>query len=301
MNQINKNSVLIVDDQETSITALANILSRDYKIYSADNGQQALELAEELSPDIILLDILMPDMSGFDVIEKLKASALTKNIPVIFITGLTSDDDEETGLRLGAVDYITKPFKEAIVKARVNTHLKIAEQMRTIERIGLTDPLTQISNRRGFNELFDTEWRKAIKKRYEISFLMIDADNFKDYNDIYGHQQGDVLLKAIADVFKESAENPDCAARWGGEEFVMLLPGTGSEEAAEIAENIRKKVEALVIPAENGRPTKITISIGVNTIIPDDETQIADFVNKADQALYKAKETGRNKVVTSRS
>jgi diguanylate cyclase (GGDEF)-like protein len=241
----------------------------------------------------------MPEMSGFEVIEKLKASAVTSKIPVIFITGLSNDVDEEKGFFLGAVDYITKPFNKTIVKARVNTHIKIIDQMRTIEQIALIDPLTKISNRRGFDKLVDDEWRKAIKNKTPISFIIIDADKFKTYNDTYGHPQGDVLLQTVAGVFKETAPAPNCAARWGGEEFVMLMPRYNIDEAGELAENVRKQVEALIIPTEDGEETKITVSIGLNCIIPDEDTDIAEFVNKADQALYKAKESGRNRVVNN--
>jgi diguanylate cyclase (GGDEF)-like protein len=292
-------TVLIVDDEKMNLDILAQVLSPMYNILIAKNGKRALELAEEHTPDLILLDVLMPDMSGFDVIEKMKACDVTTNIPIIFITGLADSEDEEKGFLLGAVDYITKPFNKIIVKARVNTHIMIVDQMRTIERIALIDPLTRISNRRGFNKLVDNEWRKAIKNKTPVSFMIIDADKFKNYNDTYGHPQGDVLLQTIANVFKQTAPNPDCAARWGGEEFVILMPGLDVFEASKIAEKVRSSVEALAIPTESGEVTTITVSVGLNCIIPDESTDIGDFVNKADQALYKAKESGRNRVVTA--
>jgi len=290
-------TVLIVDDENINIGILAGVLSPMYNILIAKSGEAALELAEEHTPDLILLDVLMPGMSGFEVIERLKASDITRHIPIIFITGLSNNEDEERGFFLGAVDYIAKPFNKTIVKARVNTHIKIIDQMRTIERIALIDPLTKISNRRGFNKVVDNEWRKAIKNRTPISFIIIDADKFKNYNDTYGHPQGDVLLQTIANVFRNGASDPDYAARWGGEEFVMLMPGLNADEAEELANKVRKEVEALIIPTEDGEDTTITISIGLNSIIPEDEKEIAEFINKADQALYRAKESGRNRVV----
>jgi diguanylate cyclase (GGDEF)-like protein len=299
MEQTKDYTILLVDDEKMNLDVLAQVLSPNYNLLIAKNGKRALELAEEQSPHLILLDVLMPEMSGFEVIEKLKNSELTTHIPVIFITGLTSDEDEEKGFFLGAVDYITKPFNKTIVKARVNTHIRIIDQMRTIERIALIDPLTKISNRRGFNKLLDNEWRKAVKNNTHISFIIIDADKFKNYNDTYGHPQGDVLLQTIANVFKRLAPFPDCAARWGGEEFVVLMPGFNIDEAAELAEKVRGEVEALIIPTEDEEKTTITVSIGLNTIIPEEDSEIGDFINKADQALYRAKETGRNRVMRS--
>jgi diguanylate cyclase (GGDEF)-like protein len=290
-------TVLIVDDEKINLDILAQVLAPMCNVIIAKSGKRALELAEERTPDLILLDVLMPDMSGFEVIEKLKLSTATNQIPVIFITGLSSDEDEERGFFLGAVDYITKPFNKAIVKARVNTHIKIVDQMRTIERIALIDPLTKISNRRGFDKLVNSEWSKAVKNQTPISFVIIDADKFKVYNDTYGHPQGDVLLQTIANVFKQSAPAPECAARWGGEEFVMLMPGFDMDEAFALAEKVRSAVEALVIPTEEGEVTTITVSIGLNSIVPQENTAIGDFINQADQALYKAKESGRNRVV----
>jgi diguanylate cyclase (GGDEF)-like protein len=171
--------------------------------------------------------------------------------------------------------------------------------MRTIEQVALIDPLTKISNRRGFNKLLDNEWRKAVKNKKPISFMLIDADKFKVYNDTYGHPQGDKLLQTIANVFKQLAPFHECAARWGGEEFVILMPGTNIEQAAETAEKVRSEVEASVILTEDSAETRITVSIGLNSVIPDEESVIGDFINKADQALYKAKEAGRNRVMKS--
>jgi len=291
-------TLLLVDDGKTNLDILSQVLSPVYNILISKSGPKALELAEKHVPDLILLDVLMPEMSGFEVITKLKESGATSNIPVIFITGLTSAEDEEKGFFLGAVDYITKPFVKSIVKARVNTHIKIIDHMRTIERIALMDPLTKICNRRGFDKHFDLEWRKAISQKHPISFMIIDADKFKSYNDTWGHPQGDVLLQTVANVFKSAErDSSDCAARWGGEEFVMLLPNTDIDGAAEVAEKVREKVAALVIPTEDGTKTTVTVSIGVNSVVPDVETSIADFVSNADQALYKAKESGRNRVV----
>ena len=291
-------TILITDDEKMNLDVLGNILSPYYNILISRNGTRALELAKQFIPDLILLDVMMPDMSGFEVIAKLKDSDDTVNIPVIFITGLTDSANEEKGFFLGAVDYITKPFVKAIVKARVNTHIKIIDQMRTIERIGLIDPLTKISNRRGFENRFNAEWGRGVREQSPLSFMIMDIDKFKNYNDTYGHQQGDVALKTFAEVASNTINrSTDFIARWGGEEFVVLLPNTDIDGAEDIAESIRKNVEATIITTEDGATTRVTVSIGVNSINPDAESSTADFISKADQALYKAKESGRNRVV----
>ena len=294
-------TILIVDSEIMNIRILDDILSPTYNLLISRNGMRALELAKEYKPDLILLDVLMPDMSGFEIIKILKDSEATGRIPVIFIAGLTSAEYEEKGFVLGAVDYIAKPFKKAIVKARVNTHIRIVDQMRTIERIGLIDPLTKISNRRGFENRLAVEWNRAIRERAQIGILMMDIDKFKNYNDSYGHQQGDRALKAFADISSKALMRAvDFVARWGGEEFVILLSGTDIDGAAEVAERIRKNVETSVIPTDEGAETKITVSIGVNSVMPAADTSIDDFIKKADQALYKAKEAGRNRTAVSR-
>jgi len=293
-------TILIVDDEKMNVDILGGILSPTYNILISKNGERAMEIAKEHRPDLILLDIVMPEMTGFEVIAKLKKSEATAKIPVIFITGLTSEEDEEKGFVLGAVDYITKPFKKAIVKARVNTLIRIVDQMRTIEGIGLIDPLTKISNRRGFESRLELEWNRAIRKQEPISILMIDIDKFKNYNDTFGHQQGDVALKTFADISSLTLMRAvDFLARWGGEEFVILLPGTSVEGAEEVAEKIRKNVQASVIPKEDGAESKITVSIGVSTIIPSADDSSGDFIKRADKALYKAKASGRNRFVVS--
>ena len=297
MNEANKNSILIVDDEKSNIMALTEILRPEYTIFSAINGRDAIDIVEEYTPDIILLDILMPEMDGHDVIAELKNSDKTHNIPVIFITGLDSIKDEEKGLSLGAVDYISKPFSPVIVKLRVRSQVKVINLIRTIELMSMTDQLTGIPNRRGFDNRMHLEWSRAIREHASISILLMDVDRFKVYNDTYGHQQGDVLLQAVAKIAAQSLNRSiDFVARWGGEEFVVLLENTDLNGAMNIAERIRANVENTVVLAEEGIQTKVTISIGVNTHAPTPESSRDIFISKADKALYKAKETGRNKV-----
>ncbi|MCL2797616.1 MAG: diguanylate cyclase [Firmicutes bacterium] len=293
-------TVLIADDDESSLVILSGILSPRYHILTASGGAQALQAAREHSPDLILLDVVMPKMDGFEVLRMLQESDATNKIPVIFITGLSDPDSEEKGLSLGAVDYIIKPFNQAVVKARVNTQIKLLGHMRVIEQIGLIDPLTNIANRRGFEERFGEEWFRARREGLPLSLLMLDLDWFKEYNDAFGHPQGDLALAAVAQTLSEELKrSSDFAARWGGEEFIALLPNLDQKGAWEVANRLRTKVAALAIPGDNGIETSITLSIGVHTVVPTTDISIGDSIKKADKALYKAKETGRNKVAVS--
>jgi diguanylate cyclase (GGDEF)-like protein len=297
MDDAKKNSVLIVDDENVNIMALTHILSPDYIIFAAKNGQKAIEAAGKHLPDVILLDIIMPDMDGYAVINALKNTEKTRDIPVFFITGLSNAEDEEKGLALGAADYISKPFSPAIVRLRVKSQLKMLNQIRMIELLSMLDQLTSIPNRRGFDNRMDMEWIRAIRENTSISFLIIDVDKFKAYNDTYGHQQGDRVLQAVAKALTLSLNRPgDYAARWGGEEFVVLLPTTDESGAMTIAEKIRLNISNVVIPCVDGLETKITVSIGANTQTPLRTNSRDEFVAGADKALYRAKESGRNRV-----
>ena len=293
-----KNTLLIVDDENANFKVLTHILGSEYTIFTATNGTSAIEKAREFLPDLILLDILMPDMDGYATLAKMKTFEDIRKIPVIFITGLDSDEDEEKGLALDAADYITKPFSAKIVKLRVRNQIQIINQMRIIERLSLIDQLTNIPNRRSFDDRIKMEWKQAIREKTPISLMIIDMDNFKDLNDNYGHQQGDIVLQKAAALLPQSFKRPgDFAARWGGEEFVVLLPNTTLEGAKELAEKIRSGIEKMTNKAANGSEIKITASIGVNSLIPGIETSMDAFFANADKALYMAKDAGKNRVI----
>lgn len=296
-SEVKKAKILIVDDEGTNIIALAQILRPNYDVIVAIDGNAAVEATQKHLPDLILLDVLMPDMSGFDVLSILKNSETTKNIPVIFITGLCTAEDEEKGLSLGAADYITKPFHNSIVKARVRTQLALTEYVRTIEQLCMIDTLTDLTNRRGLDDYINREWGRARREKTPLGILMIDIDNFKKYNDTYGHQQGDILLRKLADTLRQSLQREvDLPARWGGEEFAVVLPKTDLNGALIVAEQIRKNIERMLIPCADGTEASVTVSIGVNSKIPDASDSIADFIVIADEALYKAKTTNKNRV-----
>jgi diguanylate cyclase (GGDEF)-like protein/PAS domain S-box-containing protein len=290
-------AILIIDDEESNLMVLKGILSPDYRVFTARNGREGLKRALADPPDLILLDIVMPGMDGFEVLRNLKESEETRHIPVIVITGLDDEDDEERGFSLGAVDYIGRPFKNTIVRARVRTQIRILNQIRLIERMGLVDGLTDIPNRRCFDDRLALEWRRALREDRPLAFLMMDLDEFKTYNDTYGHPQGDLLLRTVAKILSAAAKRPaDLAARLGGEEFGILLPETGAKSAREVAERIRVAVEAARVPAAGGNLTQITVSIGVVSLVPTKKMTPEAFIAAADKNLYAAKESGRNRI-----
>lgn len=295
-----ENSILVVDDEILNITALTHILNPIYTVYVAKDGKTAIELAIERKPDVILSDVLMPGMSGFEVIEELKNNEVTESIPVIFITGLTQWIEEERGLELGAADYIHKPFNPTIVKLRVQNQIQIVNQMRIIQHLSITDALTGTSNRRHFNTRISQEWQRSMRDGTPISLLLLDIDDFKKINDTYGHLVGDSVLQNIADSIKRCLKRPmDLIARWGGEEFAVLLPNTILDGAVALAEKIRVAIETKKYSSEELLNISITISIGVSSITtasPLLDVTVYNFISEADKALYRAKELGKNRV-----
>ena len=297
MSEIKRNSLLIIDDSEMNLFALNRILSPDYTIYTAKNGQEGIASAIEHSPDVIILDIIMPIMDGFETIVALKSSEQTRDIPVIFISGLGSVENEEKGLALGGVDYIVKPFSAAIVKLRVNNQIQLLNYIQMIESLSMLDQLTGLPNRRYFDERFVLEWKRAIREKTPTSVLMIDIDDFKKCNDTHGHLQGDIVLKTVANTISRTIKRPsDFAARWGGEEFIALLPNTDSDGAMIVAEQIRKNIEKEDITLAIGKIVNVSVSVGVNTQAASIDSSTDDFIHFADDALYTAKKDGKNRV-----
>ncbi len=295
-----KPTILVVDDVPSNVQILAEVLSYMYRIKVASNGADALEIAQrEPQPDLILLDVMMPGMDGFDVCRRLKADMRTHNIPVIFATAKNSESDEELGLNLGAVDYITKPFVIPIAKARIRNHIRLKQQADLLESLSLLDALTDIPNRRRFDEALATEWARAKRDATPLSLIMIDIDHFKQYNDYYGHGAGDVCLQMVAAELAKGVVRPgDLVARYGGEEFVVILPETDQEAAGQIAERLRERIEKLSIAHIYPKASSIvTISAGVATQSETSENLSAQMLHEAaDKALYMAKAGGRNRV-----
>lgn len=293
--------LLIVDDVPTNLQALAAALRDEYRIRAAGDGHKALAIARsEPQPDLILLDVMMPEMDGFSVCRQLKDDPATRHIPVIFVTTLNASADEERGLTLGAVDYITKPLRLPIVRARVRTHVTLKRHADMLEARALLDPLTLQPNRRRFDSALEVEWKRAARDQLALSLLMIDIDDFKSYNDHYGHGAGDLCLRAVSSALATGLLRPsDLLARYGGEEFVALLPNTPAAAAGQIAERLRENVCNLAIPHAHAKAAPhVTVSIGCATrafIASSDNPHT--LLDAADRMLYQAKHAGRNRVV----
>lgn len=290
-------SILIVDDEPNNLAILSNDLSSSCRVLVAKSGEQALKRAFENEVDLILLDVMMPGLDGYEVCRRLKEDEATRDIPVIFLTARGEVKDETFGLALGAVDYIKKPFSLPIVRARVKNHLKLKQTTDTLERLAAMDGLTGVSNRRRFEEFLDREWRRARRGRKYISAVMLDIDHFKLYNDHYGHVEGDRCLKDVARALDECVRRPgDLLARYGGEEFVAVMTETGPQGALCVTRNMLERVRARNIPHEASRTAPfVTVSIGCASLVPDESSGPPDtLVRKADEMLYQAKKSGRN-------
>ncbi len=296
-----KQSILVVDDIPTNIKVLGESLRETCQVRIATNGERAIEIACSANPpDLILLDIMMPGMDGYETCSRLKAEKQAQNIPVIFITAKDQEEDETRGLEVGAVDYIVKPFSLPIVHARIRTHLELKQHRDLLEKLSAHDGLTGIPNRRRFDETLALEWRRSGREAYTISLIMIDIDHFKAYNDNYGHTTGDECLRQVAGCLFSMVNRPgDLMARYGGEEFACILPITGLTDAARLAEKMKAAVEALDIPHLYS-PTrdKVTISLGVATVYPVAGMKSVFLVEGADDCLYRAKSEGRNRVIS---
>lgn len=297
----NNSTLLIVDDEKQNRALLLELLKDSYQIILAKNGVQALELAQAHKPDLILLDVLMPEMDGYATINALRADELTRDIPVIFISALDSANDEAQGLELGAADYITKPFHPSIVRARVRNHLEILRQRRLLEQLSLVDSLTEIPNRRRFGQVLEQEWRRCLRKNVPLSLVVVDVDHFKLYNDSHGHAAGDRILYQIAQTLSHGLRRAcDFVARYGGEEFAMLLPDSNAEQAHALVERIRQDINEQHM-AHTTSPVEpwITLSFGGATLVPVTADVDPEFFSRADATLYEAKRQGRNRVLWS--
>ena len=299
MNNNQQHAILIVDDMTSNIQVLANALQDDYRIKVATSGERAIDIARsESPPDVILLDIMMPELDGYEVCKRLKSDPSTSAIPIIFVTALSDAADEEKGLNLGAVDYITKPFHLPIVKARVRNHLSLKLKTDLLEELSHIDGLTHIANRRHFDEVMEKETRRIHRMAQPISILMLDVDYFKPFNDNYGHGLGDECLVQVAKTMTHELKRPnDLLARYGGEEFVVLLPETPLAGAIKVAEDLRAAVEALNFPHKySAVADHVTISVGVASNEVSQESAVDELLKRADAALYQAKAAGRNRV-----
>lgn len=297
MTMESRAKILIVDDDKQNIEMLAEVFRAEHRVTAALNAQRALRIARSDSPpDLILLDIIMPEMNGYELCTELKKDDRTKSIPVIFVTAVSEVMDAAKGFALGAVDYITKPFHPPMVQARVRLHLELKRKYELLETFAFIDAVTEIPNRRSFNDKLNEEWNRSIRSNTSLSLLIFDLDHFKAYNDTYGHGQGDKCLREIAQKTKMTLRRAgDFIARYGGEEFAIILPNTTKSNAEETAQRLVNAVDELNL-AHKSSPTDehVTISIGISSVTPTQEMKALDLVAKADDALYEAKGAGRH-------
>ncbi|WP_371372434.1 diguanylate cyclase [Sporomusa aerivorans] len=294
-----KQTVLIVDDMKFSRHLLKSLLEDDYYVLCASSGRQALELIMAQPVDLVLLDIIMPDMDGRELCRQLKSDPVTQDVAVIFISVKDETEDQMQGFALGAIDYITKNTAPAVVQARVRCHLELKKQRDRLAKWSFTDALTGIPNRRYFDETLGKLWCYALRNQDLLSCLLIDIDFFKNYNDSYGHMEGDHCLKKVAGAVQAALLRPiDTAARYGGEEFIVLMPSTPCAGAVRVAERIQANIRELRIEHRlSGVSNLVTVSIGIATLKPDRRYDPAVLIKRADFGLYKAKNEGRNRFV----
>ena len=291
--------VLIVDDEPVNARLLVEALSDLHQIFVATDGPRAIEIALAGGLDLILLDVVMPGMDGFEVCRRLKRDERTRAIPVIFVTAVGDVAGETRGFDEGGVDYITKPISPPVVRARVRTHVELKQARDMLETLASIDALTGIANRRRLESALDQEWRRAVRNRHPISLALLDVDHFKKYNDFYGHAQGDECLRAIARTVAGSCRRAsDVAARFGGEEFVLVLPETEAGPVRELLSRLLSAVEALGIE-HGGTPDSpfVTMSLGAVTLVPTADGSSGSAIQSADALLYEAKLAGRRRGV----
>ncbi|MGJ0352448.1 diguanylate cyclase [Aliarcobacter cryaerophilus] len=295
--EFKKPTILVVDDMTTTLLLIHDLLKDTYEVKIAKSGTKALEILNAPNDiDLILLDIEMPDINGYDVCKRIKNNDTIKNIPIIFITGRTSQEDEEYGLNLGAIDYITKPFNKAIVKLRIKNYLDLKIKNDMLEKLSMYDGLTNIRNRRFFDETFEKTFNEIKRDKKSLAVLMIDIDFFKPYNDNYGHGQGDETLRKVAKALEKTIKRAsDFVARYGGEEFVILLKDINKNGVEAVANNLLNAVRELKITHEFSKiENYVTISIGASFYNSSSDITKLELLLKADETLYSVKNSGRN-------
>lgn len=295
--------ILVVDDQAVNVQALYRVFAEDHQVFVATSGEQALKICAEKAPDLVLLDIVMPGIDGYETCIRLKADVVTRDVPVIFVTGQNDEDAETRGLDVGAVDFITKPINPLVVRARVRTHVTLKRQSDQLRQIARVDGLTGVYNRRCFDDVLAREVRRSVRVGRPMALLMVDVDHFKRYNDCYGHPAGDACLQSVARALASTLTRPgDTVARYGGEEFACVLPETDHAGAIAVGVMLEERVRRMAMPHEDS-PTSgiVTVSIGVASI--DGLRPIAEsaLIEQADRQLYRAKELGRARVEGARA
>ncbi len=286
--------ILVIEDSVLDVELLAGVLP-GAELLIARNGLEGLRLASWETPDMILIDVGLPDISGWEVLRLLRDEPRTRRALTIFLTGAATEEDEARGLEGGAIDYISKPFHPAIVRSRILNHLELKKHRDFFEQLAHLDGLTGLANRRQFDAHLEAEWARASRIRSPIALIMGDLDKFKRYNDQYGHLAGDDLLRRASQAFLAVPHRPaDLLARYGGEEFACILPDTGTAGALLVADRMRRSLERLAVPHGGNVHGIATVSFGVSSLVPEEGQPLSSLIAEADQWLYQAKARGGN-------
>lgn len=301
-------SLLLVDDDPSIIQAASRLLSEFGRCRFARSATDALRMLRQEPVDLVLLDAEMPEMGGLEMLGLMQASSDLHEIPVVLLTSHRDEETEEAAFAAGAVDYLSKPIRPGVLKARVSTQLRLSRALAEVRRLSRTDSLTGLANRRAMQERLEQELLRAGRQRTATSVLMIDVDHFKAFNDFYGHSSGDHALIKVAQTMREAAHRSnDFCARWGGEEFVVLLPDTDGEGAMAVAQHFHQALAKLAHPHEASPIGRLTTSVGVATLeasalerttsaeTGSAQDRLESLLGRADAALYKAKAAGRNR------
>ncbi|WP_340680699.1 diguanylate cyclase [Paraglaciecola sp.] len=300
--ELRQQTLMIVDDYQSNLHAMDALFKSEYKVVLQNNAKQAIDYAIQEEVDLILLDVDMPEMNGYEACAALKSNTLTAHIPIIFVTAADSPDDEEKGLLLGAVDYVVKPLNLSILRKRVRNQMESIHYRKKLEFLSCVDGLTGASNRRQLDTMLLQHYASTIRYGNCLALLMIDIDNFKLYNDTYGHIKGDQCLQQVAEaIMSVRRRETDIVGRYGGEEFAVVLPDTDVEGGLVVANKLLHRIRELKIEHKGMSTNKIvTVSIGLAVFeakhCNHQETSLEDFVNQADKQLYVAKHNGKNGV-----
>lgn len=292
-----KNKILLVDDVPANIDILQSILGSDHNVLCARSGNDALRIAGAERPDLVLLDVMMPDIDGYEVARQLKLNDTTAHIPIIFIAAPHEVEDEALGLEAGGVDYITKPVRPSIVQARVRNHLELQKQRDAISRLDTIDVVTGMPNAKGAAMALDQEWKRAARNGKDLSLIILDIDDFKEYSNQHGSRTADECLRDVASAIRHGIRRAgDVVASHSGGRFVCILPRTERDGAAQVADRIRRAMGSLPLPVKGSDAlSSVTVSIGICSCIPRSGASADELFEAAEAMVTRAKAGGKDR------